>query len=407
MKGKNKNKSKFSFDIKMSMSEKEKKLVLVLFMVVIVYVANRFLFTQKIDEFINSVEKYKKVSKRHEFLKEQNQNINNLQKQASALEYKYNKMIKEVPPYLSQSETVLIMGNNAAESDLRINAISFESIDKIEKSQYFSGKDNQQGSSGENKEGDSQSDSNSTGGNENNAPQSSNGPKVIITNMSLGYEGDYNSVYKFIKKLEENERKILVDEVSMNVNAGNSLKGNLKLKLLSYSDSDVEVKENLKFPEPKGKFDLFSIDGNKIEAYTKSYYTPNMVLDIKNYNENGPKYIFSEYGKTESEIYSNAGGNIEGKIKIEKLESKYKITYSLGNVSKIIERELKIKDNMVRIDVLSHKRVNVEDNMNIKLDVENKTPGAIEITVVNDDLDKPIFTLKKDAKDVGLKRVNR
>lgn len=407
MKNKIKNKPKFNLSGKISMTDKEKKLVLILLMVVTVYISKTFLFDSKIEELMDSVNRYKSISEKHKYLKEQNENIGSLKKQASALEYKYNKMIREVPPYLSESETMLIMGNTATESGIRINAISVDGIERIEKSKYFTSKGTQQGESSEDKKDNEQSNSNSNESKDENAEQNIKGSKVIITKMSIGYEGEYSAIYKFIKKLEENERKILVDEVSMNINEGNNLKGNLKLKLLSYTDENVEIKEDLKFPQINGKFDLFSVDGKKVEGYTKSYYTPNMLLEIKNYNYNGPKYIFSEYGKTESEIYSNAQGNIEGKLRIEKLESKYRIIYSLGNVSKVIEREFKIKDNTVRIDVLSHKRVNIEDNMNIKLDVENKTAGAIEITVANDDLDKPIFTLKKDAKDVALKRVSR
>ncbi|CAM2831828.1 hypothetical protein HAHI6034_05235 [Hathewaya histolytica] len=402
-------KTKFKLDLKtkVSMSEKEKTLVMVLLLVVIVYVAKTFLFASKIEELSSTISEYDKVRKKHTMLKEQSKEIPKLKKQEKELSFKYKRMERQVPPYMSEASTILIMDQEAKASSLNIKAISFDKVDYIEKDTYL----NQSKEASESKEGAEKEGKSGEASKANSNPsenRNTKGPKVILTDMSIGYEGNYDAVYKFIKRLEEHERKIFINQVSMNIGDAKGLKGNLKLQLISYAENDEEIKEKLTLPENKGKFNLFNVSGEAIQdLYSKSYYTPNMVLNIKPYNEEGPKYIFSEYGKTENEIYSNGLSSSEGKLKIEKLDKNFRITYSLGKVSKTIEKEIKPKDNTLRLDVISHKRVNVDDKMEMKMEIENKTPYVIEVNVVNDDLDKPIFTLKKDEKNVALKRVNR
>lgn len=375
---------------KQTMSPRDTILIFILGIVAVLLLGFNYLVIPKFNSMKSNYEIASKLKNEYKGLKEQNNNIFQLQKNHDEKLYSKDRMELQVPPFNSQAQTILALENEAKICNLKMGSMSFEECKIIPKNKFLS--ENPQ----EENQGDAEQNTSVTE------------PSIIDSIMSISVQGNYTEVYKFLKRLEENDRKYYISNIALNVGEGNSLIGNMKIRTLSYIESGNVIRPNINIPQSSGKFNIFSTT-NGIESVNDgtSYYTADMLLRLNPITYQGPKFVFSPHGKFDKEIYNNSLKPIEGKLSIEKNDKNCVITYSLGGVRKTFQKEIKPKNGVMKFDVISSTRANLDDGIAINMSIENKTPFNLEVNVVNDDPNKPRFNLINKADNINVKRVAR
>lgn len=373
---------------KQTMSPRDTILLFILGIVAVLVLGFNYLIIPKYKIMKSNYDIASNLSTEYKNLKTQNNNINQLKSRYDEVKYNKDRMELQIPAFNSQAHSILSLESEAKVCNLKIGSMSFEEVSLVPKEQFLSENPQQDNNTGE--------------------VTQVNGNVVVNSIMSIGFQGNYTEVYKFLKKLEENDRKYYVKGLSLNVGESSSLIGNMKLQIISYINVNNETNPNINIPQYNGKFDMFSgTNGAETVNKSNSYYSPDIVLRLNPFNYEGPKVIFSEYGKFDKELYDNSLKNIKGTLSIEKKDANCTIKYTLGNRSKTIQKKINPKDGTIKLDVLSTPRISIDDVMGISLAVDNKTPFSLEINVVNDDLDRPKFNISTQAENIHVKRVTR
>ena len=373
---------------KQTMSPRDTILIFILGIVAVLVLGFNYLIMPKYKTMKSNYEIASNLSKEYKDLKSQNDNIQQLKKRYEEIKYNKDRMELQIPAFNSQAHSVLSLENEAKVCNLKIGSMSFEDTSLVSKEQFLAENPQQDSNNGETAQ--------------------ISGNAVVNSIMNVGFQGNYTEVYKFLKRLEENDRKYYIKGLSLNVGESSALMGNMKLQIISYIDVNNETNPNINIPQYNGKFDMFSsTNGAETINKDKSYYSPDIVLRLNPFNYEGPKVIFSEYGRFDKELYDNSLKNIKGTLSIEKKDANCTIKYTLGNKSKTVQKKINSKDGTIKLDVLSTPRISIDDVMGVSLAVDNKTPFSLEINVVNDDLDRPKFNLSTQADNIHVTRVTR
>lgn len=310
---------------------------------------------------------------------------------------KLDGLMLQIPSFVSQEEVIKIIDQYSTEKMLSIQLISFDTESAASADGFI-----QAGSTASTQDVQQQA----------NTPASqqatASGPVVVTQQISIGFSGNYSSIYGFIDALEKNVRKVYVNEISLSKSDSSVINGTMKLSFISYLEDSGNKPFIMDTQEIKGRLDLFkpysgyAAGGSEI-VNTQPQSGRDFYMIINTYLDNAQKIILGEYPKTETEIYSNSNGIVNSKLVLKGNNSKYTYSYSIGDSIKAGQGEITVVNGAIRLDVVSKPRKSGDDKVAVVLDVDNQTGVPLEITVSNDDKALPRFRLGNKTGEVKLK----
>ncbi len=366
-------------------SRREFGLIAVLFIVLEIYVLYNYLLLPRWNEYQAVEERVSMTRQNHDLLAQEYAKLGELQGAMDQRQEEYEALQALVPPYVSQEDIILTLGDYADSSDLRVNSLSFDSPQS----------------------GGLEVLSAEEGGGAQSTGLAGQGA-VVARSVSVSFTGEYAQLYKFLGSVEKNERLMTVRDIALQRQKGTTVSGSFRLTMAGYVDDSGKVFE-LDVPDSPQKPSLFTAypgfpeDAGSVSGELSDYLKPNFSMTLSSYLDNAPKVSMAEYPKVETEINFNTNDQIAGKLTLTGTGGSYRYSYTLGTESYTGASAISVTDGVIRMNVISQARKSAQDKVGIILDVENKTDVPLEIAVQNDDPTRPRFELGKTSGEV---RVN-
>lgn len=343
-------------------------------------------------------------------LEKDNAKKGQFQEEIKLLDYKLDKLTKELPPNVAQEDIIINLNKFANDRKLMINGIAFSDISTVSKEDFIAGKTGQAQNAG-------------TG---NSAAKASNtsttsakivGGIVLTEEISISFTGNYGALYNFMSDLEKSNRKIITKDITMTRGNENTLKGEIRVQYVGYKGQEDTGVFQLETPLIIGKSSPFLAylgfeekaatgtvsQGTSAAPVQVKTYDPNFYLILNTYEDNAPKVIMGDYTKTGTELYSNTNDTVKGKLIVSGNMDKMTYSYSIGGATQTKDAKLRMDGGKLRLDVISQPRKNTSDKVEITLDIDNKTDYPLEVKVINDDKNAPRFNIGTKSGSVLMK----
>lgn len=340
-------------------------------------------------------------------LRKDNANINGFIENEKALQYKLNKLAKELPPYISQQDIIMTVSNYAKDRGVAVDSLNFDKDKLILVNNFLD----------ENKKSDKDklnNESNSSDESNNEKLKNTKAPVVLSKYINVAFKTATNSLFNFLDDLEKNQKKIIVKEIAINRGKDASLEGNIKFQYVGYKEDATLADFKIEVPQINGKTSPFAPykgykeDENNVK-YIGSDFIPNgydganLFLNINRIDDEIPKFVIGQFGKSESEIYYNAKDKIKGKMVVSKKDDKYICSYYLVNEDKKVVTEVIPYNGVITMEVNAKRKLTDDDKISLVFDVENNTDVTFEIFIRGDDNVSPRFLLGKKEGNIQLK----
>ncbi|SHJ70561.1 Tfp pilus assembly protein PilO [Hathewaya proteolytica DSM 3090] len=368
----------------LQISDRDKNLLFGVGIIAVIFLGYNFLISPKLQSTKENRENYKIVEAKRDDLKEKFENIATLKKQNEKLKHTDQRMKLKVPPFQSLPHSLDILYRSAAARNIQISSVANNGALCMSVETFLSG------GAGV-------------------PPEQNTLPKYVVQNgFAMEISGEFKNIFDFIKDIENADRLFSIKNVTIKESKIGALFGSLTLDTISYVDKNEVVECPYKLPPFEGRADIFTTTpglGNLPEDSV--YYTPEYFMNINSSQYEDAKVLFIENGKFETEVYSLDDGEINGTLNISGNEKNLTAKCTLGKNSKTINSNIVLKNNTIRMTVLSTPRVTAEDIVKLKLSVNNNTKYNLEITVVNDDAFNPKFVLENPKENVIVKGVTR
>lgn len=366
-------------------SDKDKKLIYIVGIVAVLFLGYKFIISPKISDVITIKGSYSTVKDKRDLLKSDYDNIEVLRSKTNKIKYNEERMRVRIPGFDSTSYSLGLIFDNAEKTKVLVSAVTLDKPIYMDESQY------------------------SLTGTGSEELVQVPGNKVVVKNsFEITASGAFSDVYAFLKNIEETERKFAVTTISLKEAKAGGISGVFKVTALSFVDKNYMVECPYKIPTFKGRTNIFDVAPSSGDISDNLvYYTPEYNIKINNSNYSGPKVIFMENGKLDTELYCDSKGDINGSLTITGNKDSIRAQCKLDKESKAINSKLDLKEDTIRMTVTSTPRESFEDVVKLILEVDNQTPYKLEITVVNDDKLNPKFNLKQPKDNVIVKGVTR
>lgn len=345
------------------------------------------------------------------------------EKNIKSVEEKLKALSTSLPQYMSQEDIILTLGKYAKDSGLKINAIEFEPLKEMKLDDLLSGKAfvDQSAQSGTQPQTNSSATSNQTNtdGSTPNAGTTSASNQSISTNggvltaggVKLTYSGTYDSLYKFLKSIENNKSVVCTTGITVNSpEKSDSYTGTISLVYLSYREKDDKSEYMIETPQIKGKTNPFSsgkgdlssteTDNSKVLADAGQAF----VIMLNTFRDNAPKVIMNTYPRVETQVSEDKNGTVNGNFTISGNKGSYNYSYTIGTDTFKESGDLKLQDGKIIIKVISQPRVSREDKVALNMDIQNNSDVSVVIEAPESDAKNPRFIIGKTSGKVILNR---
>lgn len=223
------------------------------------------------------------------------------------------------------------------------------------------------------------------------------GGLVISQNMDLSVKGTYETIYAFLKMVEDSERKLVLVNVVFSTSQDGGVMASLTMKNSSYIDdisqaaflmekADITPRDSLFRPYSGFAEGTVATGESAVASDIPNYYmmiNPNL--------DNAQKVILGMYPRTETEVYQNDNAVTNAKLRITKDGDKYNSILSVGGKTFTDSSALTLSKGKLVLRVISSERLSAADMVSVKLDIDNQTETALKITVMQDDEARPRF----------------
>jgi len=296
----------------------------------------------------------------------------------------------QLPPYVSQEETIFCLKDFADMSGLKIKAVSYIDADKLPLSVVPAASPEEKGVAF-------------------TAPV----PVIVEQQVSINFMGGYRQVYDFLYNLETNFRKVYLKSIMLQKNSDGTLNGVMTLSFPSYWDEYEGRKPFIMTPESEsGKASLFdeyigySTSGQARTEMLKPAPRPDFYITLNSYLNNSAKVFMMNYYNAGSEAIEDKNETVNAQMTLDDADGKYTYSYKLGSYDIAGETPTEIKDGKIRMEVLVQPRRSDEDRVSLVLDITNNTGVPFEITVKGDDPSNPRFMTGRTTGNVIVVRSN-
>lgn len=225
--------------------------------------------------------------------------------------------------------------------------------------------------------------------------------------INLNFNGQYENVKKFIKNINENSRKIVINNISIAPKGqGNQVSGSMSLEFYAIpklGDMDKEYFTWI-FNNSYGKNYPFSIDGSSTENSSNNISNNSQnnknkydfLMTVKPISSDLPTIMLGKSNDKENEsyIYSDNENIEDAEIVLTESNGKYYFKYKVGKSiypSNYDEKGIEFTPNeqKININIISTVRLNDDDKSGVNIKIINTTNKEINVNVEGDDLDRP------------------
>lgn len=418
----------------MKISKREKYLLGMLGTLIIVFAYYQFIYTKQVEklnekraEKSNVEEQYNKVLNEIKSLEAKEEEVKTLK--ISAIEKSkilypvivQEKIIIEIDKLLNDSN---LTGNIAfspievaeveelkSEEIIKAESSLKEIVDEYEGNSIASSeKENANSTEGTN--------SNSEANTETNTNVEGEKATSEQLKVAINFSGSYENLKKFIKSIEDYERKIVITNINISAKSQEELTGVLSLEFHGVPKLAGEDEEYLEWTlnNVYGKDVLFSSGSasgayaNTIEEQSTEKDSNDFVMMLKSSLSELPTLTLGKANDdlTESYIYADNEKIEDVEITFEEADGKtyfkYKTSssyYPKENTS--VGKEFTPKTSDIVLEILSEERSGTSDNSGINLTVINNTSKKVEIIIKNDDSSNPrVSVTSKGSNTVNI-----
>ena len=344
---------------------------------------------------------------------EQKTNAGDMERRHSELLEQIGEAEAKLPPTLHNEDVAILISRFAQETNVSVESVSFQERLLADLKEYAAGANAGGANAADTnaagtKAGEPQNSAGEAGGMimqsalYGDAPSAA-GKTLSLQGVQISFSSEFHTAEKFIRLIEESERKTRVKSASLTRVQEGELKGVLNLEFAALSP-DAEggypgVYQPGQFEgEPGRKESLFGKYGGFIEDNADPAILllsgdddldPDFYIVLKAASSNETKVSYGVYPRVETELRSNVNNAVRAKLTISGDEDQFEYVYSLASYQKSEKRKLAAEEGKLRLKALSCQRIGDNDNVAVLLDVENNTELPFEVIVVNDDVLAP------------------
>lgn len=429
----------------MKVSKREKILLCALLIIGTLVLYYQFIFSPKLEEVKQLKAKNIECDDRIEKLKTKAEEDKKNKVVKKNLQGKILTISQEIFPLLQGDDVIFILDNIFDEIDIGASGFSMsqvtaetfqpmvkdEKTDKaIEKSpielsadkyleiqEKIDKKNSEDHSNKENKDSENDVDNKDKGSQEENDEKTSikklevsqqvDVPKVDI---SLNYNTTYDSLRKFINKLENYPRKFTLNNLSISSSDETNVSGSMNIQMYCIP---VFQEEYYSFFEKdlsgeKGKYNPFvfnRIDKKEIIVSEKIEKADFEML-LKPTSSDFPSVILGKVeGSMSSKLMKDKNDTVDVSVFFKEDNKKYYYRYEVGDFiypQNGFEEFKPVDGEKIKISILSTVRNSHKDESGINLKVENKTLIPVQLDISCDDKERPRVNITEITGKVNL-----
>lgn len=211
---------------------------------------------------------------------------------------------------------------------------------------------------------------------------------------NIDFVGKYEDIQKFIKSIDDNERKIAISDIKMAQNSNKDIVGNMKLTFFAVpklGDQDDKYSD-WNYLSSYGKSDMFDPSNNTtIDNLQTDLNKNDFLMRVTSVNSDLPAIILGQSNDKNRVSYLYKDDNSSQNIKVYLTQNDGKYYFKFGNSSK---REFKPFEKDINFKIKSSPREADNDNVSVNLKIYNDTDRAVNVLVENDDTSNPRINIQ-------------
>ena len=430
----------------MKISDKEKTMLCVLGSIIVGFLYYQFLYLSQTDEFEAKVKTESEIKQKYDTAMNTIHSIEDKKSDVKILKAKIGEEAIPFYPIISQEKIIIeldkllkdnslkgsvtfppIVSNSVENSKKEVNTLAKSSLQPIA-DQYnntFGDSEKTQQSNDKTVNNAAKNDTNNTNVSNNNSSQSSkkdskdaNKNTVQYLKCAVNFEGKYENLDKFLTVIGQNEKKIVVNSISLTSDTLDGVKGIMNLEFYSIPKINDELQSYLKWDlnNSYGKSVPFAggtVSGtpaNKTGASIQADKEPSDFIALvkptasdlptitigKSKDDLRTSYVYADSNSVENTemILTQDGDKYYYKYKTSK--GTFPVNYdSLG------AEFIPTSKNIV-LDILSRSRLDTNDNSAMKLKIVNKTDKLLNVNISGEDSSNPRVKIEGDLNNISV-----
>lgn len=416
----------------MNISKKEKKLLSIFGIILTGFIYYQFIYSNIIAVHMES-----KKAEKEEIENKYNkaiEMINSLDSQKSKLKIlngRINDEASPLYPVISQEHLIIeidqLLKDNNITGGIQFDEVKSDSVPVFPKSdkktnlkgslqnaadeynnRYGDKKEDEVSEEEQDKTQENQSESSvssSSNSTDSESTESADEIKVVYMEGKINFYGTYTNVVKFVKAIEERDKKIALYGISMNINDAQGVKGEISFGIYSIPKVNDEMSEYLRWVmnNTYGKSEPFQLNQPAGTSIQNDEEKNDFSVSVRSINSELPTVMIGRSNDILRSTYVYADGNnhVEAEIEFNQDGDNYYYKYKTSNEhfpSKYSGDGIQFKPygRSIVIDIKSESRFKVDDKSGIKLNVKNNTDKLIMVNISNDDEDSPRVAVNGD-----------
>lgn len=382
----------------MKLSERDKKLLLVLVIVVIVCVPYFFVIQPYIDK-INHLEK--EVSdldaqvKYREELALREEEYGKAAEQMAAME---TELLSRFPSDLPQEASILFFHNTEQMIPISLYQVAFG--DDVA-AQIASAAEEQAIADVEAEMGETTQ----SGVIEDNTSTTSLGYGLtgMQTQTRFAYDAGYEEFKSFLQYIADYHDRMVITELEASYSGEmNLVSGNLTLSQYALKGAERNAVQFLEPNMIQGTTNVFKQASGNFDTTETAAAAPDFFILLNQPGADVDALIVGQSNDVTESTYLSSSQNAKQEVNIyfEGETGKYNAYYEIGN-TRYDDAGIDFdKDGNIELQIISSSRLDDSDTVEISLNIYNTSDTIVNVTTLNDDVEKPRVTIRGTEGDI-------
>ncbi len=422
----------------MNISNREKIMLSILGIIIVLIGYYKLVYSFQINKIHMKTEQESEIEQKYDTVMNTIKSIDSKKSDVKILKAKISNEAGPFYPTISEEHIIVeldkLLTSSGLEGGIIFSPIVSDSVESIEKNSETLADSSLQGmvdKYNNEEESNSENDinekakqntnvnSNSSGNNDKkssanntNNSESKNKNTVHYMKCEVDFEGSYEGLNKLLNAIEKNEKKIVVNSVTLSQDTMGSIKGTIYLEIYSIPKIDNDLEEYLKwdFNNTYGKNVPFET-GMASGIVKKDKDANDFIISVKSSTSELPTIMVGKANDSLGTTYVYADSNTEENVEMilnqegDKYYYKYKTsngTYP-ANYDGLGSEFVPVSKNIV-LNVLSENRVSTSDNSEMKLKIINNTDRLAEVSISGDDVNNPRVVIDGDGSKTSVNK---
>jgi type IV pilus assembly protein PilO len=405
----------------MKLTNREKKLLTFLAILLFGFVYYQFVYTPQAERITQKSNELAVLNKKANILKEQVISDKALEEKYKVINSKDLLASARFFPFMMQEKIITILDDMINETGLKVSSISFSKpeIGEIQNERNIE----EQPSTLLSETVGAYFGENSTIATSTeiyNTNTSEEKPKIEKMNATINFEGSYDQLTDFIKEIEDFDKKILIESISLagEKERGEDVLGNMILNF--YAIPKMQIEEEYfkwEYEAEYGKNNLFiPIDGynplkTTVNEITKKKNDYDFLMTVKPISSDLPTVFLGKSMDTQMKTYIYADNpnfeDVEFQIIQEKDHYYYKYKTSAESYPEDYQTKkapFTPKGKQTTLNIITHKRNSDEDHSGVNLFLINQSDLKLNVQIKYDDPKKTRVNVMKKVGDISVRR---